>query len=102
MLISSLANFSLDSVYLLVEQVTILRRTRFYVSFPNQFESAALCPEFMVEVVRHQSHFRGGFGVAAKLVENIQLRLCDGLLVPQDRFWKRWPLIVPTRLNVYV
>jgi hypothetical protein len=101
LLTSALANFSLDSIYFLMESLRIRKHMQLFVSFPNEFNPSAIRREYMVEVMRHEPLHRGRCVVAAKLLENIQLRLRDGLLVPETGFWSQWPLVVPTRLNVY-
>lgn len=99
--ISPLANFSLNSVYFLMESVAIRKSMQLFVSFPNEFDAEAVRREFMVEVVRQDTLFPGRFGVAARILENIQLRFRDGLIVPETGFWSGWPLVAPTSLNVY-
>lgn len=96
-----LANVSLNSIYFLMESVAIRKSMQLLVSFPNEFRAESVRREFMVEVVRQDTLFQGRFGVAARILENIQLRLRDGLIVPETGFWSGWPLVAPTRLNVY-
>lgn len=99
--VGPLANVSLNSIYFLMESVAIRNSMQLFVSFPNEFDAEAVRREFMVEVVRQDTLFPGRFGVAARILENIQLRLRDGLIVPETGFWSGWPLVAPTRLNVY-
>lgn len=97
----SLANFSPDSLYFLMESFAVRKHMQLLVSFPGELDFDAARREYTVEVVRQEPFLRGRCGVAARLLENIQLRLRDGLIVPESGFWSRWPLVVPTRLNVY-
>jgi hypothetical protein len=100
-IVGGLSNVSLNSLYFSMERLPIRKRSQLVITLPNQFDRSAIQREFMVEVVREESLERGRFGIAAKLLHNIQLRLRDGLLLPETGIWSQFPLIAPVSLNVY-
>lgn len=97
----ALSNASSDSLYFFIESYIVRQRMRLTLTFPNVFDPSAIHREYAVEVVRQESVLRGRCGVAAKLLENIQLRLRDGLLVPETGFSSYWPLVTPAHIDVY-
>ena len=100
-ILGGLTNFSPNSLYFSMERFSIRKSTQLVLRLANQFGSSAVQREFMVEVVREEALERGRFGIAAKLLHNIQLKLRDGLLLPESGNWSQFPLIAPVSLNVY-
>ncbi len=94
-------NTSRNGLYFVAESITILRKVQLFLSFPHLDQAAALSPEYRAEVVRVDSLPQGRLGVAARLLHNIQLRLRDGLIVPDTGFWMSWPHDAPQFLNLY-
>jgi hypothetical protein len=94
-------NSSREGIYFIAEKYTIRQRVQVFLSFPNNFDPAAIFREYLAEVVRLDSLPQGRCGVAARLLNHIQLRLCDGLIVPETGFWQSWPPAAPARLNFY-
>jgi hypothetical protein len=100
-IVGGLSNFSLNSLYFFMERHALRKRTQLVVRLANQFETTAVRRAFMVEVVREEPLQGGRLGVAARLLHNIQLKLRDGLLLPETGVWSQFPLIAPVSLNVY-
>ncbi|HWF38628.1 MAG TPA: hypothetical protein VG322_08920 [Candidatus Acidoferrales bacterium] len=100
-IVGGLSNFSLNSLYFFMERYTLRKRSQLVVRLANQLEVSSLSREFMVEVVREEPLQCGRLGVAARLLHNIQLKLRDGLLLPETGIWSQFPLISPVSLNVY-
>jgi hypothetical protein len=98
--VCALKNSSSDSVYFFIENYIIRQRMQLIVRFPNAVEPSVAFRECPVEVIR-QDAFPGRSGVAAKLLHHIQLRLRDGLIVPETGFWSRWPPVAPLHISVY-
>ena len=100
-IVGGLSNFSLNSLYFFMERYALRKRSKLVVRLANQLEVSSLSREFMVEVVREEPLQGGRLGVAARLLNNIQLKLRDGLLLPETGVWSQFPLIAPVSLNVY-
>ncbi len=100
-IVGGLSNFSLNSLYFFMERYALRKRSQLVVRLANQLEVSSLGREFMVEVVREEPLQGGRLGVAARLLNNIQLKLRDGLLFPETGVWSQFPLIAPVSLNVY-
>jgi hypothetical protein len=99
--VCALRNSSSDSIYFfLMERLIIRQSMQLIVSFPKVIDPSAVPYEWPVEILRHDS-LPGRFGVAAKLLHNLRLRLRDGLIVPETGFWSRWPLVSAAQLNAY-
>ena len=95
-------NASQQGVYFVAEKHAISQRVRVFLSFPNNFDPTSIFREYLAEVVRLDSLPQGRFGVAAKLLHSVQLRLREGLIVPETGFWKSWPPIdEASRLSLY-
>jgi hypothetical protein len=94
-------NSSRNGIYFVAESYTLLRKVQLYLSFPHLADPQSISSEYLAEVVRVDSLPRGRSGVAARLLQNIQLRLRDGLIVPETGFWMSWPPDVPRVLNLY-
>ena len=100
-IVGGLSNFSLNSLYFFMERYTLRKRAQLVVRLANQFDLSIPRREFMVEVVREEPLQCGRLGVAARLLHNMQLKLRDGLLLPETGVWSQFPLIAPVSLNVY-
>ena len=97
-------NSSLDSLYFIAESPTFAQKMRLCLTFPFNADPEAIHRECLVEVVRTDALRRGGFGVAARLLDNLRtrFRLHDGLIVPESAFWKQsWPHVAPRFINLY-
>jgi hypothetical protein len=94
-------NSSRNGIYFVAESITILRKVQLFLSFPHHADPTAISPEYLAEVVRVDALPQGRLGVAARLLQNIQLRLRDGLIVPETGFWMSWPHEAPQLLNLY-
>jgi len=94
-------NTSRNGLYFVAENLTIVRKVQLFLSFPHRAEPSSVTPEYLAEVVRVDSLPQGRLGVAAKLLQNIQLRLRDGLIVPETGFWMSWPHDTPQLINLY-
>jgi hypothetical protein len=99
-IVGGLSNFSTNSVHLFMERYAKLKRAQLIVRLANQFDPSFM-REFMVEVVREEALQNGRFAIAAKILHNIQLKLRDGLLLPESGLWNTFPLVTPTSLNIY-
>ena len=98
--VCALHNSSSHSVYFFIERYILQEQMQLIVSLPSAIDLSSAYHECPVEVIRQDS-LPGRYGVAAKLLHNIQLRLRDGLIVPETGFWSRWPPVAPTQINVY-
>jgi len=94
-------NSSRNGVYFVAESLALLRRVQLYLSFPHLADPRSISREYLAEVVRVDSLPYGRSGVAARLLHNIQLRLRDGLIVPDTGFWMSWPHDTPLLLDLY-
>ena len=106
-------NVSTQGIYLVAESYTIRQRVKLFLSFPTNpvtntamnvvpnLDLQAIDREYLAEVVRVDSLPKGRLGVAARLLHNIQLRLRDGLIVPDAGFWMSWPHMAPQAIDFY-
>jgi hypothetical protein len=95
-------NFSSDGIYFVAKSDMLRQRTHLLISFPHNADSPAAYREWLVEVVRMASRPGGRLGVAARLLNGIRLRLCDGLIVPEIGYGRySWPHIASEHINVY-
>jgi hypothetical protein len=94
-------NSSRNGIYFVAESYTLLRRVQLYLSFPHGSDAQSISREYLAEVVRVDSLPHGRSGIAARLLHNIQLRLRDGLIVPETGFWMSWPHDAPQLINLY-
>jgi hypothetical protein len=94
-------NISSGGIYFVTETYAFRRRTQLFLSFPRSLGTLATLNGFQAEVVRVDSLMRGRCGVAARLLDNIRLRLRDGLIVPEAGFWKQWPPVAPEHISLY-
>jgi len=94
-------NTSRNGIYFVAENYAFIRTVQLFLSFPHQADPASISREYLAEVVRVDSLPQGRLGVAAKLLQNIQLRLRDGLIVPETGFWMSWPHDTPQLINLY-
>ena len=94
-------NTSRNGIYFVAESCALIRKVQLFLSFPHQADPASISREYLAEVVRVDSLPQGRLGVAAKLLQNIQLRLRDGLIVPETGFWMSWPHDTPQLINLY-
>jgi hypothetical protein len=94
-------NISSGGIYFITETYALRKRTQLFLSFPRTLGTLATPNGFQAEVVRVDSLMRGRCGVAAKLLDNIRLRLRDGLIVPEAGFWKEWPSVTPEFISLY-
>jgi hypothetical protein len=97
----STENISSGGIYFVTETYAFRKRTQLFLSFPRGLGTLATLNGFRAEVVRVDSLLRGRCGVAAKLLDNIRLRLRDGLIVPEGGFWKHWPPVTPEYISLY-
>jgi PilZ domain len=99
--ICTTSNSSRNGVYFVAESLTLLRKVQLFLSFPHHADPSSLSREYLAEVVRVDSLPGGYSGIAARLLHNIQLRLRDGLIVPETGFWMNWPHETPQLVNFY-
>jgi hypothetical protein len=99
--ICTTSNSSRNGVYFVAESLTLLSKVQLFLSFPHQADPSSLSREYLAEVVRVDSLPGGRSGIAARLLQNIQLRLRDGLIVPETGFWMNWPHETPQLVNLY-
>jgi hypothetical protein len=99
--ICTTSNSSRNGVYFVAESLTLLRKVQLFLSFPHHADPSSLSREYLAEVVRVDSLPGGRSGIAARLLHNIQLRLRDGLIVPETGFWMNWPPETPQLVNLY-
>jgi hypothetical protein len=98
--VCALHDSSADSVYFFIERYIIRERMQLILSFRNAVRPTSDYHECPVEVIRQDS-LPGRYGVAAKLLHHIQLRLRDGLIVPETGFWSRWPPATASQIDLY-
>lgn len=94
-------NASRNGIYFVAESYTLLHKVQLLLSFPQHGDPQSIPREYLAEVVRVDSLPRGRLGVAARLLHNIQLRLRDGLIVPETGCWMSWPHDTPRLLDLY-
>jgi len=99
--ICTTSNSSRNGVYFVAESLTLLRKVQLFLGFPHHADPSSLSREYLAEVVRVDSLPGGRSGIAARLLHNIQLRLRDGLIVPETGFWMNWPPETPQLVNLY-
>jgi hypothetical protein len=99
--ICTTSNSSRNGVYFVAESLTLLRKVQLFLGFPHHADPSSLSREYLAEVVRVDSLPGGRSGIAARLLHNIQLRLRDGLIVPETGFWMNWPHETPQLVNLY-
>lgn len=99
-IVGGLSNFSTNSIHLFLDRYNMRKRSQLIVQLANQFDPSSM-REFMVEVVREEALQSGRFAIAARILHNIQLKLRDGLLLPESGLWNTFPLITHTSLNIY-
>jgi hypothetical protein len=94
-------NSSRNGIYFVADSYTLRRQVQLFLSFPHITDLHAISPEYLAEVVRVDSLPHGRSGVAARLLNHIQLRLRDGLIVPETRYWIAWPHDEPRLIDLY-
>ena len=94
-------NSSRQGLYFVVEKYAIRQRVQLFLSFPNKFDPTAMFREYLAEVVRVDSLSDTRFGIAIRLLHDIQLRLRDGLIVPETGFWRSWPPVEAGTFSVF-
>jgi hypothetical protein len=99
--ICTTSNSSRNGVYFVAESLALLSKVQLFLSFPHHENPSSLSREYLAEVVRVDSLPGGRSGIAARLLHNIQLRLRDGLIVPETGFWMNWPHETPQLVNLY-